>query len=142
MSARTRGFDFERLLDFFVVGFGKFSGAVFEAQVAQIFVDRVATLHQLVELRAMRRGIGSIRTYVENKINAATASSAHATAMSTLLIGSSLSASRFARASKSARHCGPAAVATVPRFRHRRTTSQTTTSAISGKTIGAIQASD
>src|SRR5271168_2496312 len=60
-------FHFERLLDFFVVFFRKLSRAKFEAQVAQILVNRIAALHQLIELGAMRRGIRWVAANAENK---------------------------------------------------------------------------
>src|SRR5271154_4645075 len=54
-------FYFEKLFRLLVVRFRKFSSAVFETQVTQIFVYRVAALHQLVEFGAMRRGIRTVR---------------------------------------------------------------------------------
>src|SRR5713101_7340710 len=57
----------ERSLHRFVVSFRVFSGAKLEAQVAQIVIDGVASLHQLIQLRAMRREVGGVRLNVENK---------------------------------------------------------------------------
>jgi len=53
------GFGFEGNSSFFVVALGKFTGAVFEFQIAQIFVDGVAALEELIEIRTVRRGIRS-----------------------------------------------------------------------------------
>src|SRR5579875_2315598 len=54
----ARGLDFQRPLHLFVIFLREFAGAVLETQVAQIFVNRIAALQQLIELRAMRREIG------------------------------------------------------------------------------------
>ena len=55
-----RGFGFQSLLHLLVIFFGEFAGAIFELQVAQIIVNDVAALHKLIEMRAMRSGIGEI----------------------------------------------------------------------------------
>src|ERR1700683_3856402 len=54
------GFHFKKLLRLLVVRFRELSGAIFKTQVTQIFVNCVASFHQLVEFRAMRRGIRSV----------------------------------------------------------------------------------
>ncbi len=54
------GFGFEALLHLLVIFFGEFAGAIFELQVAQIIVNDVAAFHKLVEMGAVRSGIGKI----------------------------------------------------------------------------------
>jgi hypothetical protein len=67
IGEHSRGFDFKRLLDFFVVGFRIFSGAIFEAKIAEIFVDGVAALKQLIELGAMGHGIRRLDADAEDE---------------------------------------------------------------------------
>src|SRR5208282_4125810 len=57
IGEHARGLDFERLLDFLVVLLREFPGAMLKAKVAEIFIDRIAPLEELVEFRAMRRGV-------------------------------------------------------------------------------------
>src|ERR1700681_104916 len=51
----------------FVIAFGIFSGAVFEFEVAQIVVDGVAALEELIELCTLRREVGSVRLNVKDE---------------------------------------------------------------------------
>src|SRR6185312_806838 len=60
---------FERLLRLFVIGVGKFPGAIFEAKVAKIVVNNIATFHQLIEFRAMSGDIRRLKADVENEEN-------------------------------------------------------------------------
>src|SRR6266852_4722857 len=60
-------FVFQGIFHGFVVGFGIFSGAVFEFQVAEIFVDGVAAFKKLIENGAVWSKVGGIRLNVKNK---------------------------------------------------------------------------
>src|SRR5258707_1551632 len=62
-----RRFVLQRSLHRVEVAFRIFSGAKLKTQVSQIVVNGVAPLHQLVQLGAMRREVGSIGLDVENK---------------------------------------------------------------------------
>src|SRR6185437_10395636 len=52
------GFDFKGALHFLVVFLGEFTGAMFETQIANVFVNGIASLEKLVEFRAMRGEVG------------------------------------------------------------------------------------
>src|SRR5947209_11807976 len=61
------GLSFERVFSFLVILLGEFSGAVLELQVAQVVVDGVAALKQLVQARAMWRGINRVGLNEKNE---------------------------------------------------------------------------
>src|ERR1700722_9629490 len=61
------GFVLERDFHRFEVVLGIFSGTKLETQVAQIIVERVAALEQLIELRAVWSEGGCIRLNIENE---------------------------------------------------------------------------
>src|SRR5262249_35962258 len=57
----------ERVLHRLVVAFRVFSGAMLEAQVAQIVVNRVTPLHELIELGAVRSEVRGVRLNEKNE---------------------------------------------------------------------------
>jgi hypothetical protein len=61
------GFVLERIPHCFVIAFRIFPSPVFELQVAQIVVDGIAPLKELVEFCPVRGKIGRIRLNVENE---------------------------------------------------------------------------
>ena len=44
-----------------VVAFGIFSGAVLELEIAEVVIDDVTALQELIQLAAVRREVGSVR---------------------------------------------------------------------------------
>ena len=60
-------FIFQRDFHGLEVALRVFAGAKFESQIAQIVVDAVAALQQLIESGAVRRQIGGVRLNVEDK---------------------------------------------------------------------------
>src|SRR6266852_7408773 len=60
-------FVFQGVFHGFVVGFGIFSGAVFEFQVAEILVAGVAALEGLIEDGAVGSEVGGVRLNVKNE---------------------------------------------------------------------------
>src|ERR1700730_3198410 len=66
-SEHESGFIFERSLHGFKVAFRIFAGAKFKAEIAQIVVNGVATLQQLIQFGAMRCEVGSIGLNVKDK---------------------------------------------------------------------------
>ena len=61
------GFGFERLLHLLEVGFGVLAGAVLEFEVTEVLVEGVASLEELVELGAVRGGVGGVGVDEENE---------------------------------------------------------------------------
>src|ERR1700688_2220498 len=154
-----RRFIFERYLHGFEIGFRIFSGAEFESQIAQIVVDTIAALEQLIELSAMRGQVGGIGLNIENE-NQRRGCECEACAQHGPICGGdavqnesremihqscvSRAARKRARSSVSSEmpllFAAPLTTAFTGRLRHRLITKSTSTSPTARYTAGMLQA--